>query len=89
MTGSPPGGDEPIDGPAASLHDGRIKVLGAVLWTLTFLSVTVLILVSGDRLVDLGARDVLFVLLRTFGGVLVFFLVFPVIVKLLSTARLR
>lgn len=89
MADPPLGDDEAIGGPAASLHDGRIKVLGAILWTLTFLSVTVLILVSGDRIADLRVRGMLFVLLRTFGGVLVFFVVFPVLVKVLSASRLR
>ncbi|TKX77615.1 hypothetical protein EXE53_25615 [Halorubrum sp. SD626R] len=89
MTAPRPGDDEPIDGPATGLRGGRVKALGAVLWTLTFLSVTVVILVSGGRLTALGPRDVLFVLLRTFGGVLAFFVVFPVIMKALSASRLR
>ncbi|GAB3697601.1 hypothetical protein [Halorubrum pallidum] len=89
MTGPPLDDDEPIDSSSAGLRDGRVKALGAVLWTLTFLSVTVVILVSGDRLAELGGRDVLLVLLRTFGGVLVFFVVFPVLVRVISAGRLR
>ncbi|WP_049983269.1 hypothetical protein [Halorubrum sp. BV1] len=89
MTAPRPGDDGPTDGSATGLRDGRVKALGAVLWTLTFLSVTVVILVSGDRLAALSLRGALFVLLRTFGGVLVFFVVFPVIVNALSASRFR
>jgi len=89
MTAPRPDDDEPIGGPATGLRGGRIKALGAVLWTLTFLSVTVVILVSGDRLAALDLRDALFVLFRTFGGVLAFFVVFPVIVKAIAASQLR
>jgi hypothetical protein len=89
MDYSPPREVDPVTGPAASLDDEDLRRAGAVLWTLAFLSVTGVILVSEGRLAAFGWRDAVLVLARTFAGVLAFFAVFPVIMAALSALRLR
>ncbi|ACM57808.1 hypothetical protein [Halorubrum lacusprofundi] len=82
-------GGDPITGPAASVDEAHLRRLGAVLWTLAFLSVTAVILFSDGRLAALDWRDAAFIALRTFAGVIAFFVVFPVILAALSAVRLR
>ena len=82
-------GDDPVGGPAASVDETHLRRVGAVLWTLAFLAVTAMILVSDGRLAALGWRDAAIIALRTFAGVIAFFAVFPVILAALSALRLR
>ena len=89
MVDSRPDGGDPAVGPAASLDEEHLRRVGAALWTLAFLSVTAVILVADGRLAVLGWRDAALIALRTFGGVIAFFAVFPVMLAALSGLGLR
>jgi uncharacterized membrane protein YhaH (DUF805 family) len=84
-----PHGEDPATGPAASIGARRLRKIGGALWTLAFLSVTAVILYSDGGLSGLGWRDATLIALRTFAGVIAFFVVFPVILAALSAVRLR
>ena len=89
MDDARPHSGDPITGPAASADEAHLRRLGAALWTLAFLSVTAVILVSDGRLAALDWRGAMLIALRTFAGVIAFFVVFPVILAALSAVRLR
>ena len=89
MGGSESGDEDPAIGPAASLDDGRLRRLGAVLWTVAFLSVTAVILLADGALAAIGWRDATLIAVRTFAGVIAFVVVFPVVLAALSTLGLR
>jgi len=80
---------DPTTGPAASVGEDRLRKIGAALWALAFCSVTAVIVSSGGGLSGLGWRGAALIALRTFAGVIGFFVVFPVILAALSAIRLR
>ncbi|AZQ15359.1 MULTISPECIES: hypothetical protein [Halorubrum] len=85
--GPPDGG--PAGGPAANVDERRLRRVGAALWTLVFLSVTAVILLSNGRLGALDWQAATLVAVRTFVGVVAFLAVFPLILSALSMLRLR
>ena len=76
-------------GAAVSLDEAHLKQIGAVFWTLAIGSVTVVYMLSGGQLTAIGWRDATLILLRTFAGVLAFFVVFPVLLWILRTVNPR
>ena len=81
-------GADPFTGPATTVDEADLWRIGAVLWTLAVLSVTGVVLVADGRLAAFTWWDASIVLARTFGGVAAFFVVYPILLAVLSVERL-